>query len=196
MQIITLDQLRAWEPFVPRIAALPAAPQRCILHWTAGSSRANVVDLGAYHYVFDQPDGAVRVGTNPVANNMRQCRDGVQYAAHTGGFNSYSVGFAFAGHFFQNPTSNPLTERQVRTGLGFVALCMYRWNMMRITEDTLFSHMEAWTLHRVKGKQNDTKRDIDHVVFAKHLMPERVGPWMREVARNHMTEIHRLIGTR
>lgn len=190
--VLTKAQLAAWRPLIPARSDLPAAPKRCILHWTAGSSKANSTDKQHYHYIFNQPDGEVVVGDHTVAMNLRQLGPGMKYAAHTGGFNSYSVGFAFAGHHFQNPDSNPLTEKQVLTGLAFVAYCMHLWGMP-INEDTLFTHYEAWTIHKVKGTQNHLKTDITVLTFKPELGKDEVGPWLRKMAQAYLSHIERLV---
>lgn len=193
---ITKEMVEAWKPLIPTLDKLPAAPERCILHWTAGPARANSIDKAHYHYIFNQPTGEVVRGDHTVAQNMGKIRS-TDYAQHTGGFNSGSVGFSFAGMLDSAPGHKfgpvPLTEDQVRNGLAFVSLCMLTWNM-RVTSATLFTHHEAWTIHKVKGQMNDQKWDITELAFARHLAKDKVGPWMREVVRNSMVEVNRLRG--
>jgi len=192
MRIVTPDVLREWEKIIPTLDRLPAPPRRCILHWTGGPPRANNLDRQHYHYIFNQPSGEVVLGHNPVASNTRRVASGTPYAAHTGGFNSFSVGFAFAGMLNASPGRRfgtvPLTEVQVRSGLTFVAYCMYLWNLP-VNEATLFTHYEAWAVHKVKGSTNHTKWDINELQFAPHLNKDQVGPWLREVTRNHIGAI-------
>ncbi|HEU0298875.1 MAG TPA: hypothetical protein VFR37_05455 [Longimicrobium sp.] len=191
--MLTRETVDAWRRLIPSLASLPAAPLRGILHWTGGGPRANPIDLRHYHFVFNQPDGAVVLGSNRVAFNMG--RIARRYAAHTGGFNTGSVGFAFAGMADAAQGHRygpyPLTEMQVRTGLAFVALSLLTWKLP-VSEATCFTHYEAWTLHRVKGEMNDQKWDITELQFARHLGRDEVGPWMREVVRNHTAALQGL----
>jgi len=166
---------------VPKNKDLPALPKRCILHWTGGGPKASALERQHYHFIFNQPDGEVVSGIHPVSANIPPLKEG-QYAAHTGGFNSYSAGFAFAGMLNATPKNlgpYPLTEAQVKNGLLFVALCMKEWGLDPSNPAHLFTHAEAWRLHRVKGTANHTKWDIDVLEFLPNMTPDEVGDWLR-----------------
>jgi hypothetical protein len=166
---------------IPRLAELPAAPRRIILHWTGGPHRANSVDRKAYHYVVEH-DGNVVQGVHPVAHNMRTLTDD-HYAHHTGGFNSFSVGVSFAGMMDSvsaaRPGPAPLKPGQVMAGLRFVAECCDAWSLDPRDPDKVFHHREAWELHRVKGKVNHQKMDITFLPFMPELGFSDTGPWLR-----------------
>lgn len=68
-------------------------PKRIILHWTGGTWRANDTDRAHYHFIV-QGDGTVVYGAHSVSDNL-DCSDG-NYAAHTGGGNTGSIGIALA----------------------------------------------------------------------------------------------------
>src|SRR5690606_18192107 len=108
-------------------------------------------------------------GIHPVTANMRSLTAKDQYAAHTGGFNSHSVGFSFAGMANSAPGRRfgpyPLTESQVKNGLAFVALCLMLWQLDPLNPAHLFTHYEAWTIHQVKGQMNHRKWDITELPF-------------------------------
>jgi len=167
---------------IPKLGDLPRAPKRIILHWTGGPSTANSVDRKAYHYVVEHT-GKVVDGVFPVAANMRPLND-ENYAHHTGGFNSFSVGVSFAGMAGWESTSKPgnvpLREGQVLAGLRFVAECCDAWNLDPLNDDHVFHHREAWELHGVKGTQNHVKNDITHLPFHPELGPKETGPWLRK----------------
>lgn len=88
-----------------------------VLHWSAGNGRATTTN--AYHYLISQ-------GTPPQVN---ACVDVNSNAPHTRRFNSNSLGVSFAGQRGGTTAggTDPLTEKQVRTGLAFVAQVLLEW---------------------------------------------------------------------
>lgn len=166
---------------IPRLSELPAPPRRIILHWTGGGSRANEVDRKAYHYVVEH-DGNIVQGVHPVAHNMQRTW-GDNYARHTGGFNSFSVGISFAGMknsvSAMRPGPAPLKPGQVMAGLRFAAECCDAWGLNPLDPAQVFHHREAWELHGVKGTQNHTKPDITYLPFMPELGRTETGPWLR-----------------
>lgn len=166
---------------IPTLRELPAPPRRIILHWTGGGHRANSVDRKAYHYVVEH-DGNIVQGVHPVADNMKRIW-GDQYARHTGGMNSRSVGVSFAGMkdsvSARRPGPAPLKENQVLAGLRFVAECCEAWNLDPLNPAQCFHHREAWELHRVKGTRNHLKPDITYLPFLPELKRTETGPWLR-----------------
>ena len=169
-------------PSIPPLNSLPARPKRIILHWTGGGHRANSVDRRHYHYVIEG-DGTVVAGEHPVAANLRTPLKDGEYAAHTGGFNAGSVGVALAGMFGARRGGDagpyPLTKAQIDTLITFVALLCDTWGLDPHDPAQLFTHHEAWTLHRVKGVSNPTKWDITTIPFRPDLEEDEVGPWLR-----------------
>jgi len=165
------------EVTIPTLSALPAKPKRIIMHWTGGGPRASEFERAHYHYLFQQ-DGRVVAGV-PVARNMRKVVEGVPYAAHTRGLNSFSVGVSFCGMLdaVQGGSfgPHPLTQTQVQTGLLFIAELCREWRLPA-NEDTLFTHAEAERLHGVKQEH---KWDIDALPFMRDASPAEIGNWMR-----------------
>lgn len=168
-------------PSIPSLRELPAPPRRIILHWTGGGPRANSVDRKAYHYVVEH-DGNIVQGVHPVAHNMQRTW-GDNYARHTGGMNSFSVGISFAGMMnsvsAMNPGPAPLKPGQVMAGLRFAAECCMAWNLDPLDPRQVFHHREAWELHGVKGTRNHTKPDITYLPFMPELRRTETGPWLR-----------------
>ena len=168
---------------VPPLAALPARPQRIILHWTGGTGKASAFEREHYHYLVQQ-DGQVAVGV-PVALNMRQCGANVAYAAHTRGFNSYSVGVSFCGMLGATQGgsmgSYPLTESQVEAGCAFIARLCAAWGLQP-TEAQVFTHAEAQRIH---GRTQQWKWDID-VLPWREATPQDNGRYLRERIAAHM----------
>lgn len=178
---------------IPSIDDLPAPPARAILHWTGGGPRASNLERGHYHYLIEQPNGATVVG-KPVAANMRRLRSTDDYAAHTAGFNSYSVGFSFCGMLNAREGRRfgefPLTEEQVRVGLRFVAIALREWGLDVTNPAHLFTHYEAQALHGVPQK---VKWDITELVFLPGLTKEEVGPWLRDEAARQLAAVDQVL---
>ena len=65
--------------------------KRIIIHWTAGTYQPNSTEFEHYHYLINR-DGLVIKGKHSVQDN-KNCTDG-NYAAHTGGGNTGSIGVA------------------------------------------------------------------------------------------------------
>lgn len=191
--IVTDAMIAAWSPLVPRVRDLPAAPQRLVIHWTGGGPDPSAYERTRYHYLVTQPTGYVVPGV-PVALNMRRISRAARYAAHTGGMNSFSVGLAFCGMLGAGRGRRfgryPLAEHQVRRGLAFVAFACRLWGLDPANPAHLFTHHEAWTLHRVKGAANDAKWDVNELAFAPELAPDQVGDWLRAECRATYDTLH------
>lgn len=174
--------MSAW-PVVPALAELPGRPKRIILHWTAGGPKASDFEQRHYHYLIER-DGTVVEGV-PVARNMRQIGKDLNYAAHTRGMNSYSVGVAFCGmwHAVQGETDGPypLTESQVEAGCRFVGHLCRTWGIV-VTGDTVFTHPEAERIHRVK---QNAKWDLDRLPWRPDDTPEGNAQWLRSRIWHH-----------
>lgn len=170
------------------LEALPNKPKRIILHWTGGGPKANSVDLAHYHLVVNQ-DGTVVKGVHPIAQNMKKLSVKDTYASHTGGFNSFSIGLSYAGmkdsHLGKDETKYPLTEKQVRVGLKLAAALCKEYQLDPSNPAHLFTHTEAWTLHKIKGQMNDQKIDITILPFLPNLKSSECGPWLRKTAKEY-----------
>ena len=64
--------------------------KRIILHWTAGRYYPTQFEKQYYHFLIDK-DGRIYNGIHKPEDNLN-CSDG-NYAAHTGGGNTGSIGF-------------------------------------------------------------------------------------------------------
>jgi hypothetical protein len=162
--------------FVPPIEEMPGAPRRVILHWTAGGHRTSRLERERYHllleHVDEEPEFNLIGGTRwkygvPIRNNMGSAagrraahnapNDPLAYAAHTGKFNSYSIGVAFCGMRGAvdyrpgrpvAPGPEPLTVTQVDAMVTGLATMLSTYNLEPIPEH-LFDHWEAHHVHGV-----------------------------------------------
>ena len=180
--------------YVPDLGALPAAPQRIILHWTAGAQRSSSSDREHYHYLVEHLEGepddltddaTLVIAGQPVELNMRSAGElrGTVYARHTAGMNEYAVGVALCGmrgaaDFRPNggvdPGPSPITMLEVVT-LGFLVNRLCRIWELDISESTVFTHFEAEEIH---GVQQAGKWDITWL--PRTTFPSvKVGPWLR-----------------
>ena len=169
---------------IPRLEDLPAEPRRIIWHWTGGGAEANATDLSRYMYVVGQ-SGRIYQGV-PVAANMRRIPRGTplsEYAAHAGGFNSYSVGVALAGMVDAVPGGpygpHPITQDQLRVATGLVARMVTEW-ALPVNVNTVLTHWEVYHVHRIG---TPGKWDITELPWATDLIPEQVGALIREQCR-------------
>ena len=165
-----------------------AKPRRIILHWTAGGAFANAVDRRSYHYLIQQ-DGSVVMGV-PVKRNLRSIPRGTprsEYAAHTAGLNSWSVGVALCGMRGAEQGGpygpDPITEPQVLAMCSFVGQLCRDWGL-RVDADTVFHHAEAQTVH---GRPQSGKWDITELPFASDVPTGEVGLWLR--ARIYLAKV-------
>lgn len=118
--------------------------KRIVMHWTAGAHKASAVDLEHYHLVIEG-DGRVVYGKKPISANKAPL--GGNYAAHTRGLNTDSIGIAVcamagaeqvpfrAGRY-------PITSAQVETLVREVARLAEGYGIP-VTRQTILSHAEV-----------------------------------------------------
>ena len=103
---------------------LPAATMtRVILHWTGGAHVASYLDRQHYHLIVEGDGNLVR-GDQPISANQAPIRG--NYAAHTLGCNSGSIGISLASMAGAvespwNPGTHPTTADQWRAGVEIIA---------------------------------------------------------------------------
>ena len=101
----------------------------------------NPVDILHYHYIIDQKGKTYEGQFQPEDNLVCQKH---QYAAHTGGGNSGSIGIAFAGmfgfHNRQNTGNYPLTKKQCEVGFELGARLIKKYNLNINEELTIQTH--------------------------------------------------------
>jgi hypothetical protein len=164
-------------------------PHRCILHWTAGTYISSPYERGHYHALIEWEAGNIRVVSGvPITNNLHQltmesptyASDPSGYAAHTRGFNSWSLGFAVCAMYGALDTNRlgnyPVLPEQID---GLITLCAQASVVfgLQVDEDHFFTHWEAGYLH---GVSQPGKWDITWAPQIPDAAPEEVGPWIRQ----------------
>lgn len=116
--------------------------RRIIIHWTAGGYYPNMHDLECYHFLVDK-DGKIYNGKfKPESNEVCKPK---QYAAHTGGGNTGSIGVsicAMAGFKNRNNTGKyPITAKQFEAAMKLCADLAMKYNIA-VKPDTVMTHYE------------------------------------------------------
>ena len=118
--------------------------KRVICHWSEGHYTANSTDLEHYHILI-QGDGSVIGGDHLISDNVDVADD--NYAAHTKGSNTASIGVAICAMVGCNeqpfrPGGEPMKESQWDTMVQVVAeLC--KFYDIPVTPTTVLGHGEV-----------------------------------------------------
>jgi N-acetyl-anhydromuramyl-L-alanine amidase AmpD len=117
--------------------------KRIIIHWTAGTNKPSSTDKKHYHFIVGG-DRAIEVGNLPVEANESTA---TEYAAHTRGLNTGSIGVAFAAMHGakERPFSAgkyPINEAQVGAMVVLLNNLSKRYNIP-ITPETILTHAEV-----------------------------------------------------
>jgi N-acetyl-anhydromuramyl-L-alanine amidase AmpD len=132
---------------------------RIIMHWTAGTRRANATDKRHYHFMIQEQNGKVSLvhGNHPVdANRNLTGKSSKEYAAHTRALNTGSIGIAVCGMrgakerpFFAGDA--PMTRKQIDLLVSTVADLASKYNIP-VTRETVLTHAEVEPTLRVKQR--------------------------------------------
>lgn len=161
--------------------------KRIIIHWTAGVYEPNATDLEHYHYLVDGC-GNVHNGKHNVEDN-ENCNDG-NYAAHTGGGNTGSIGISMCGMYgyinHKNTGNYPLTKIQCERCFKLIAELAKKYNIA-ITPQTIMTHYEF----AVKNPQTTSSGKIDIVYLPPYpdIEQSKVGDFIRNKARWYFDKI-------
>ena len=149
---------------------------------TAGTYQPNSVDYEHYHYLING-DGLVIEGKYKPEDN-ENCNDG-NYAAHTGGGNTGSIGIAVCGMYNYSPTKGitstpyPLTKVQCERMFKLVAELCKKYNLS-INSDTVMTHYEFGKKH----PDTTSAGKIDIIVLPEYIVSsDNVGDFIRNKAK-------------
>jgi len=125
---------------------------KIIIHWTAGQYQPNAVDRIYYHRLVALDD--VNEKPNIINGKFKpednlSCLNG-RYAAHTGGGNTGSVGWAFCGMLGFRDKNNvgnyPLTKAQCEAGFAGIARDCKKYGIP-VTPQTVMTHRTFGLAH-------------------------------------------------
>jgi hypothetical protein len=158
------------------------AMKRVICHWSVGRPQANDIDKEHYHLLVEG-DGKVIRGRHSIDDNV-STKDG-DYAAHTHGCNTGSIGVALCGMMGCKespftPGSFPITEKQWDVMIEVVAeLCQFY--RIPVTPETVMGHGEVQVNLGIKQKG---KWDPLVLPWDPTLSRSQVGRFLRTRVKN------------
>lgn len=155
--------------------------KRIIIHWTGGVYEPNTLEFNHYHYLVNG-NGLIFEGKYSPKDNLC-CTDG-EYAAHTGGGNTGSIGIALCGMLDYKSPDNvgqfPLTKVQCERAFKLIAKLSKRFDI-KITTQTVMTHYEFGLKN--PNTESAGKIDINYLPPYPWLKPEEVGNFIRNKAR-------------
>ena len=151
--------------------------KRIILHWTAGIYYPNPHDLECYHFLIDK-DGNIHNGKfKPEDNTV--CQTG-EYAAHTGGGNTNSIGVAMcamADFKNRNQTGKyPITQKQFEISMELCAELAHKYNI-NVNPDSVMTHYEFGIKH--PNTSSAGKIDIIYIPPYPWVAQNDIGAFIR-----------------
>lgn len=159
------------------------APERIVMHWTAGGHKANSTDKRHYHEIVQGDGTRVRGKYLPEANN--DTSDG-RYAAHTRRFNTNAIGLSMASMAGAKESpfdagKYPITEKQLAAFVRVVAEYADTYNI-KISKRNVLTHLEVpitW------GVKQPGKWDISWLPgMKKPKNPIKVGNVLRQMIKD------------
>ena len=164
--------------------------RRIILHWTCGRRTANDTDIEHYHFLVEQPDGReprVIRGEHTIDDNVSTADD--DYAAHTRGCNTGSIGLALCGmlNCEKNPFKpgpHPFTHDQWHLMCRAAAQLATAYNIP-ITPTTVLAHGEV---QEKLGIKQAGKWDPMRLPWMPQVKPADVMQLTRETIARYQVE--------
>lgn len=161
--------------------------KRIIIHWTAGTYKPNATDLEHYHYLIDS-NGDVVPGKHKVEDN-ENCNDR-NYAAHTGGGNTGSIGISMCGMAnFKNRNSvgdYPLTKVQCERCFKLIAELSKKYKIS-INPQNVITHYEFGIKH--PNTSSAGKIDIIYLPPYPDVEQSKIGDFIRNKARWYLDKV-------
>lgn len=145
--------------------------KRVILHWTAGSYTASALDQEHYHFLIDGRPKLVRGLHSVIRNEFIGKKSQDEYAAHTKGTNTGSIGISLCGsagavEYPFNAGKFPIKEAQWQLAAEVTATLCRRYSIP-VTPKTVLSHAEVQS---TLGIRQNGKWDIAKLTFGKGLV--------------------------
>ena len=171
-------------PLLPAAWTPPASMVRIIAHWSEGRAKANDTDRAHYHLLVEggKTPKLIR-GDHSIADNASTA-DG-DYAAHTRGCNTGSIGVALCGMMGCNespfaPGPEPITEAQWHLMVQAIAVLCRRYKIP-VTPETVLCHGEVQKILRIRQRG---KWDPMKWPWAPEVPGHRIGDMLRQQVRD------------
>jgi N-acetyl-anhydromuramyl-L-alanine amidase AmpD len=157
------------EAWMPLDRVRPSRIRRIVMHWTAGAGSPSSEDKDAYHLLIDRV-GHVHRGEHSITDNLITS-DG-DYAAHTRGLNTGSIGLALCGMAGATPATDrhdfapgkyPLTASQWNAAIIAAADLCRRYDI-EPDQEHLLMHCEV---ERFLGVKQAQKWDVSVLPFER-----------------------------
>lgn len=157
--------------------------KRIIIHWTAGTYRPNCTELEHYHYLIGyeadpKERGVAYKGKYSPEDNLN-CLEG-EYAAHTGGGNTGSIGVAVCGMFGYRDVRHignyPIKPVQMELCYKLCAKLCIKYSI-NIERTTVLTHYEFGKKHPETTSRG--KIDITYLASNPSLPAGRIGDFIR-----------------
>lgn len=155
--------------------------KRIILHWSAGGYTPSQVDFEHYHFLVLK-NGDILKGKYTPEDNLN-CNDG-HYAAHTGGFNTGSIGIALCAMYGykdpKNPGNYPFLRVQGEAMWAYCATLLKKYGLKPL-KDTVLTHYEVGKM--LPNSTSAGKIDISFIPYEPLITADEAGDYIRNKVR-------------
>lgn len=161
--------------------------KRVILHWTAGTYIPNEHEKECYHFLIDNC-GEIFKGKHKVSDNF-DCTDG-NYATHTGGGNTGSIGIALCGMLGFKCRGNignyQLSKVQIERLCLFTAWLCNEYKLS-INPQTVQTHYEFGLDH--PNTSSYGKIDLTYLYPYEWISDKDIGCYLRSKIKWYYTHL-------
>ena len=155
--------------------------KRIILHWSAGGYTPSQVDFEHNHFLVLK-NGDILKGKYTPEDNLN-CNDG-HYAAHTGGFNTGSIGIALCAMYGyknpKNPGNYPFLRVQGEAMWAYCATLLKKYGLKPL-KDTVLTHYEVGKM--LPNSTSAGKIDISFIPYEPLITADEAGDYIRNKVR-------------
>lgn len=161
--------------------------KRIILHWTAGKYKPNQCDIEHYHYLVGA-EGEVYTGKYKVEDNEVCIKN--NYAMHTGGGNTGSIGVSMCAMFGFKSEGNvgayPITPVQFERTMKLCAELLKKYRIS-LSSESLMTHHEFGQAHPKTTSYG--KIDVIYIPPYPWVKKEEVGGFIRSKVRWYLERL-------
>lgn len=155
--------------------------KRIILHWTGGKYAPSSTDFNCYHFLADK-NGQIFKGNYKPEDNL-DCTDG-HYAAHTGGFNTGSIGIALCSMWGYKSPKAPgdylFTRVQAEAAFAYCATLLKKYSL-KLSSDTVMTHYEVGKMFPKSSSAG--KIDITYIPWERTISADKAADYIRNKVR-------------